>query len=327
MTLTLVAPPRELLEAHEVFVKDEKPFQARARLLQALWREARGFPIGAHGHHERLGSQLALPEAKTSLANFLTPTIGEVATTALRTKQRGAVMQPTRLFGNLLSSQPLCFNLFGELAADLELAARVLRRLGRSDVARVIAVRFEWSPGRGDARYTSDKSAFDVFVEYERAHVPTESHGSESGGRAFLGFEVKYHETLGGKPGKHRARYDEVADAMRVFVPVRDALRKNPLQQIWCDHLLAGSMLLADRQWTSGASVLLYPKDNPQCADAIARYRRHLVSAETFDAWTLETVVDALRSETDAAWVQAFHERYLDFTRVDEAIAAASAVS
>lgn len=327
MTLTLVAAPRGLLEAHEVFVKGEKPFQARARLLQALWREARGLPIGAHGHHERLGSQLALPEAKTSLANFLTPTIGEVAKTALRTKQRGAVMQPTRLFGNLLSSQPLCFNLFGELAADLELAARVLRRLGRSDVAKVIAVRFEWSPGRGDARYTSDKSAFDVFVEYERAHVPTESHGSESGGRAFLGFEVKYHETLGGQPGKHRARYDEVADAMQVFVPARDALRKNPLQQIWCDHLLAGSMLLADREWTSGASVLLYPKDNPQCVEAIARYRRHLVSAETFDAWTLETVVEALRAETDASWVQAFHERYLDFTRVDEAIAAASAVS
>src|SRR5690606_21724272 len=111
----------------------------------------------------------------------------------------------------------------------------------------------------------------------------TESRGSESGGRAFLGFEVKYHETLGGKPGKHRARYDEVADAMKVFVPARDALRKNPLQQIWCDHLLAGSMLLADPEWTSGASVLLYPKDDPQCADAIARYRRHLVSAETFD--------------------------------------------
>src|SRR5690606_28050840 len=111
-------------------------------------------------------------------------------------------------------------------------------------------------------------------------------------------------------------------DAMKVFVPARDALRKNPLQQIWCDHLLAGSMLLADPEWTSGASVLLYPRDNPQCADAIARYRRHLVSAETFDAWTLETFVDALRAETDATWVQAFHERYLDFTPVDEAIAA-----
>ncbi|MCU0672870.1 MAG: hypothetical protein MUE69_08790 [Myxococcota bacterium] len=322
MTLALVAPPRGLLEAHEVFVKGEKPFQARARLLQALWREAHGLPIGGHGDHERLGSHLALPEAKTSLANFLTPTIAEVAKTSLRTKQRGAVMQPTRLFGNLLSSQPLCFNLFGELAADLDLAARVLRRLGRSDVAKVIAIRFEWSPGRGDARYTSDKSAFDVFVEYERAHVPTESRDSESEGRAFLGFEVKYHETLGGKPGKHRARYDEVADAMNVFVPARDALRKNPLQQIWCDHLLAGSMLLADPEWTSGTSVLLYPKDNPQCADAIARYRRHLVSAETFDAWTLESFANALRAETDATWVQAFDERYLDFTPVDDAIAA-----
>ena len=37
----------------------------------------------------------------------------------------GQLIQEDRLFANLLSSQPLCFNLFGELARDLELLAVV----------------------------------------------------------------------------------------------------------------------------------------------------------------------------------------------------------
>ncbi|QDG52136.1 hypothetical protein FIV42_15710 [Persicimonas caeni] len=44
-----------------------------------------------------------------------------------------------RIFNNLLSSQPLCFNLFGELQQNLELATEVFRTLaeGRmNDAAR-----------------------------------------------------------------------------------------------------------------------------------------------------------------------------------------------
>lgn len=314
-------PPRALLEEHHVLVDSDGTFQARARLLQALWRESKGFPIGSTPHRPQLGSHLASPWATETLANFLSPTVREVVRRTLAERQRGSLMEEGRLMHNLLGSQPLCFNLFGELSADLDLAARVLRRLGRTDVERVHAIEMEWSPGRGDLRFTGDSSAFDVFVVYEVV-------GAKSGSkRAFLAFEVKYHEDLRDDPAEHKARYDEVAEAMCAFVPDRAGLRVAPLQQIWRDHLLVGSMRIAEPDsWAAGTFVFLAPRDNPQCTKAVAAYRRFLdpalPGAKTFDAWTLESFADALRAETDASWVRGLVERYLDFTPVDEAIAA-----
>ena len=65
-------------------------------------------------------------------------------------------------------------------------------------------MRFEHSPGRGDARYTGDRSAFDVFVE----------HSTPAGARGFIGIEVKYHEGLNDAGSSDKVRYDAMADAM-----------------------------------------------------------------------------------------------------------------
>src|SRR5258708_4957582 len=97
-------------------------------------------------------------------------------------------------------SQPLCFNLFGELAENRELASRVLRRLSGGRVAAVTEIEFEHSPGRGDAkRFTGDRSAFDTTT---------------ADTRGFAGIEVKYHEDLDDSPSPHRERYDEIAAKM-----------------------------------------------------------------------------------------------------------------
>ena len=63
--------------------------------------------------------------ANTGL-NFLTPGIIALA------KQRiaeGPGAEPFRLLRNMLSSQPMCFNLFGELALDLDNAAELVQAL------------------------------------------------------------------------------------------------------------------------------------------------------------------------------------------------------
>ena len=91
---------------------------------------------------------------------------------------------------------------------------------------------FEFSPGRGDVRFTGDRSAFDVYVRYK-----TQSNGS-----GFIGIEVKYHEGLNDPVAEHRRRYDEVASEMGCFLTGKlPALREKPLQQIWRDHLLVGA--------------------------------------------------------------------------------------
>lgn len=299
--------PQKLLARHYVCVASDDAFQQRARLLQALWREARGLPIGEQ-RGVPLGSRIAPAFARTTGAAFLTPTIREVVAHALSEgRDPGQLVDVDRLYANLLSSQPLCFNLFAEASRDLALATRAFRTLAPTRIERVLAVEFERSPGRGDARFTGDRSAFDVFVTYV----------SPRGRRGFLGIEVKYHESLGDAAASHRDRYDEVAATMGCFVAERDALRSRPYQQIWRDHLLAGALVAAGVGFDEGAFVFLAPRDNGACARAVSGYRSHLTDEATFLALSLEDVHAALAPEGDATWHDAFFARYLDFARVE----------
>jgi hypothetical protein len=309
------AAVRALALQHHVLVAADNPFQRRARLLQALWREEQGLPIGEH-RGEPLGSQLAMPEAREGLLNFLTEGIRRVVRAEVLdpVKARDKLYGQPRLFDNLLSSQPLCFNLFAELQGDLALTTRVLRSLTDGMVEKVTAIEFEHSPGRGDAAYTGDRSAFDVFIEFVDA----------DGYKGFLGVEVKYHEGLGDKPAPHRDRYDEVAEKMRCFRRGSpDRLKTKPLQQIWRDHLLAGALLRDQRSaYRHGVFVFLYPNDNDRCASAVQDYRACLSDETSFRSWTLERLLEAVRAASGGPWAEAFADRYLAFEKIDRALAA-----
>ena len=294
----------QLCREHHAFVAADNDFQRRARLLQSLWREHHGLPIGEH-RGAPLGSRLAMPFAEESLANYLTETVRAVARAEVLDpeRSRGKLFGRPRIFNDLLSSQPLCFNLFGELQADLDLASRALGRVTSGRIERVTAIHFEHSPGRGDVTYTGDRSAFDVFIEY----------ATPSGARGFAGIEVKYHEDLADRPSPHRARYDEIARASGAFVPeTLPQLRQKPLQQIWRDHLLALSLLQDPRAgYAEGFFVFLHPQGNDRCASAAADYARHLARDGTFLPLTLEALATAIQVDARHSWIDAFVERYL----------------
>lgn len=291
----------DLLRKHHVLVPTDNAFQQRARLRQALWREENGHPVGLH-RGQPLGSLVELDYAKRTLANFLTDTIRDVVRHDVLGPGRDpdSLINENRLLANLLSSQPLCFNLFGELARDLDLATRASSAMAPTRVGRVTKIVFEHSPGRRDPRFTGDRSAFDVFVEYD----------SPVGKRGFLGVEVKYHEALNDAAAEHRPRYDELADAMGCFPADRAKLRAKPLQQIWRDHLLSGALVRGGLGYEEGAFVFLHPEGNVACANAVAKYRKQLTSDATFHVWTLEAVLAALRRSSSGAWVALVERRY-----------------
>jgi hypothetical protein len=305
----MIRLPRRVLTEHHAFVASDNPFQAEARLLQALWRETEGLPIGEH-RGEPLGSRLAMPGAEALLSNYVTENIRSVVRREVldQAQARGKLFGRPRIFNDLLSSQPLCFNIFGELSLDLDLASRAFARLTGGRVATVTAIDFEHSPGRGDAKYTGDRSAFDVFVQFRTA----------SGKKGFVGIEVKYHEALGDSPAPHRVRYDELAALMGAFDPAAASsrLQEKPLQQIWRDHLLAGSLLATD-EFEDGFFVFLYPERNVACEAAIREYRSCLVSEDTFDAWTLEQFMAAVLEAGGGRWAGTVVERYLNFAKLD----------
>ena len=177
-------------------------------------------------------------------------------------------------------------------------------------VSAVTGIRFEYSPARRDERYTGDRSAFDVFIE----------HLTPAGEPGFIGIEVKYHESLEQQAREPKPRSLQLTREMGCFDAERvQELQAKPLEQIWRDHLLAGAMLVVEPKWKSGLYVFLYPQDNVPCQHAVAAYQRCLTDSDTFAVVTLEKVVTALRTQTNAEWVKALARRYLAWQRVEQA--------
>ena len=124
-------------------------------------------------------------ESANAGLNFLTPGIIALA------KQRiaeGPGAEPFRLLRNMLSSQPMCFNLFGELALDLDNAAELVQALWGTSAIRVTCIRFDWAPAPA-AEYLDDGTAFDAFIEYE----------TDEGRMGFTGIETKLRERFSPK--------------------------------------------------------------------------------------------------------------------------------
>lgn len=295
---------RDILKLHHCFVAGDNAWQQHARLTQALWRERQGHPAGSH-RDALLGSRLTPADGEPpKLSNYTTEQAQrQVEKAVAAAHDTGAFLSRPRLWVDLLSSQPLCFNLFGPLAEDLDLATAALSLLW-PQIVQVTEIKFEWSPGLGDQRYTGNRSAFDVFVAYEG-----------DGGRGFLGIEVKYHENLRGSPAVDPdLRYPKIAGAHGIFR--HDALPKLqalPLQQLWLDHLLALQLRVSsDDGWDEGTFVFLSPTGNVNCTAAARQYRRCLTNSETFDPRTLDEVVQAIRLATNDPWATALYERYLD---------------
>jgi len=302
----------QLAARYHALEKGDNLFQRRARILQSMWRVEQGYPVGEHlGRQGKrlIGSRLAMPWAQATLANFLNETIRQVVRNEVLNsdKRAGKLYAVPRLYNDLLSSQPLCFNLFGELQQDLTLASRTFGDLMPAHVKQVTAIEFEYSPGRSTATYTADQSAFDVYVAFRTPHDQP----------GFVGIEVKYHENLKNAAARHRSRYDEVAELMGCFKHERLALlRQHPLQQIWRDHLLAGSLRQADH-FKVGFFAVLYPEGNVNCATALQAYRDCLTNDDSFITWTLEQFTSTIRHHTQAQWIDMFVERYLNFDKLE----------
>jgi len=232
--------PVAVLKKHQVHEKYDNRFQACARLIQAIWREEQGLPIGIHhgrlGRKRRLGSLLS-PAAAEAGRNFLTPAVAHYARRMIAYQEPGAMIDERRLMTNLLSSMCLSAHLAAPLAFDLDLATRVIKRLLPAiDVQSVKSVLFEHSPGRQDPELTGDRSAFDVAIVYVR----------QDGQRGLLGLEIKFSESLQDPtPAELNPRYDDLAEASGLFKePASALLRVNPLQQLFREHLLAQATVM-----------------------------------------------------------------------------------
>lgn len=218
--------PDLLREAHCWFAVDRvagdeaaTAWRRRARRRQVAWREARGHDPGTSPYDgsivrdrqpSKVGSRLPLRLAERDGLNFLTEAAREAVRHRLAHPEPHQMLAEDRLWADLLSSMPLCFNVFGEAWREPARARSVVELLAPGAPAGDVEVIFEHSPGRLDAMYLGNRTAFDMAF-----------HVGEGVSRGIVGVETKYHEHPVREPrpeGERLRRYEEVAERSGVFV-------------------------------------------------------------------------------------------------------------
>lgn len=302
----ILNPTIEELKRFSAYYSADTLFAAYARLLQSKWRESKGYPVG------KLGNYIDSEYAKREKVNFLTDNVKDcVDESIIQARINGGMIAEPRIWNNLLSSQPLCFNLFGEMYYDHGLATDFFNAFFPEKVKTVEKLSFEYSPNRGNLNYTGDHSAFDVFIEYK-------NHKSESG---FIGIEVKYAESLKEESSRkaehhfdlHKEQYLRLTHESKVFkFDSIGNLKIPPISQIWRDHLLS---IATQQDFSEGFFVFLFPSLNTECKVGVSRYISQLVSSSEemtgFYPRHLESFIGTLKGLRSDPWVIELANRYL----------------
>ncbi|MFZ9628394.1 MAG: PGN_0703 family putative restriction endonuclease [Ilumatobacteraceae bacterium] len=305
---------------------DLTAWRQAARRHQATYRVAHGWPAGRTRRNRRgpaewrpIGSRVDLDYATAHACNFLGSDIVDAVRHRLQpsNRQPHQTLDETRLWCDLLSSMPMCFNLFGSLWGQPERAASVVERWFPEMMlpAATVTVHFEWSPGRRDPEWLGDRTAFDVMIEIATV-----------GSRHLIGIETKYHEAPATPARRtkeaaalapHRstaaARYREVAAAAAMFRdPAEvDRITSKKVEQVWRDHLLALACHQHAKGWDRVQHVLVAPSGNPAWGPLVDEYRSLLTpkAAETVEYRTVEQLLDSAGSALPHA--HEFRTRYL----------------
>lgn len=313
------APSREELEAAACWDRSDviprnpamTAFRQLTRLHQARWRSRHDLPIGSQPYAPRpgadgrpVGSRIALDYARETGANLLTRAARDAARRRMAIVEREQSIDHQRLWADLLSSEALTFNLFGDLAADLALADRLVRTWFPDVPGRVSDVRFLHSPGRLDPQWLNSLRAFDAAFVLAR----------DDGTNGIVAVDVTYHERLKPETPKPENlwRYREVHERSAAFTPeaFERVKGRSDLWSPWLEQLLLFSMLQhPSGAWTWGRFVIVHPAANVEMADMCHRYRELLADRATFRSTTLEEVLASGALSSRA--VRMVRERYL----------------
>lgn len=312
------APPRELLDRYNAYYKGDPPFRAWCRLKQSVYREKKEWKAGRvrSGDDRTLGNYLTDSDAERG-NNFLSPQIFESAKKRIKAKVKGEVIQPDRLFRNMLTSQTLCFNLFLPQMDSLDLANKIWTTLYPKLVRKVTRVLVEYSPGRADTEnYTGDKSAFDAYVEFDRV----------AGGRGMIGIEVKYTDSFSGskKVGSSKSDINSRKALERVYTKSQlysetgwSACKAMRTEQLWRTHLLAESMR-DSHKFDSVVYMVLHAAGDEECFSLLPEYIKNFKDLDAVERVFLQKTLEDFCGETskilksdELGWIQDFQERYL----------------
>ena len=295
-------------------------FANYAKLLQSKWRDKKGYPIAKLNETDNYGHFIDKDFAINEEVNYLTENIQKLVIKELEIK---ATIQE-HIYENLLSSKSLCYNLFGELHFNHELATSLFKNIFPKstspyseklpEIGEVTAILFNYSPYNNKAINEADKATFDVFIKYT----------SDEGKKGFIGIDVKYAETLNEEADeatenykKYENEYLKLATEDLFLKENLNNFKKPQLFYFWGKHLLSIS-LLKNNLYEEGFFLFLFPYGNEECYKEANLYRAQQKfpyrwnEHQTGYYWRfLDEFIDNLDKLVNQNWMTELKERYL----------------
>lgn len=279
---------------------------ARYRALQSWYRQE---VLGVLPGRNRRGRVIAsmLPEEaliERPGLNFITPEAGANASKrAGEVSRTGGTLDEDRLRRNMLSSMPMCFNVFGSLREHPDLP-QLLSEVFELDVFSIDLVECEWAPER--TAHLHDRTAFDAFVAYK----------DSSGQSCLLAIETKYTEPFSQKEHDSQLYRQVTAGSGYFREGASERLIGRATNQMWRMTMLGASMMNRG-DFESGTVAVMSLADDRRARAAVDGVRAEVVD-ETFVKFApLEDLVEtAKRYQGLRGWGIDFATRYLDLTPV-----------
>lgn len=314
--------------------KGDSPFVAKCRKLQSIYREEIGEKIAPYtdryGNVHYYGNYIEngdIPkESGDGWKNFLTECAFKHAKDRVENKKEYETIEKDRLFNNLLSSQPMAFNLFCPLMQMLEesteRATKVIKAaLPDYPIQEVTKIALEFIPGK-DKELTGDKSAMDAIIRF------VDTNGKDG----FIAVETKYSENLGKnaaykKDGKGkklpRAQSIDAIRKLRCFTKdVEENIIKGniPLTQIYRNFLLSEAYGFYNE--LQSYSIILAPKKHPTTQKELESLTNVLRDEykDKIKEIKLEDFVNALINNCSGEYrvvFERFYDRYLNFEKLN----------
>jgi hypothetical protein len=197
-----------------------KDFTEKCRDLQGSYREHLGEPRGVGPHFKNGKPQVnMLVDGEKTGKNFVNDFTFNYAKRRVENKQPHETIDEYRLFNNMLSSQPMAFNLFCPFIQMLEQGkAEVVSRIFQNifpdkHIGEVTEVGLEYL--HTDIKnYLNDLTAMDAIVRYK----------DTEGKPAFIAIETKYTDVLNEKTSRRRnVEYDKWIKQLGMFKPDTEA--------------------------------------------------------------------------------------------------------
>lgn len=279
---------------------------SRYRALQSWYRQERlEVPPGRDLRGRTIASMLPA-EALIDRPglNFITPeAAGYASTRAGQVVASGGTLDGDRLRRNMLSSMPMCFNIFGSLRVQPEFPA-LMNELFAIDVASIEAVECEWAPDR--TLHLNDRTAFDAFVVYR----------DPGDRRCFLAIETKYTEPFSQKEYDSQLYRDVTVGSGYFIEGASKHLVGRATNQMWRMTMLAASMLHR-KDFDDGSVAVLSLANDRHARAAVEGVRAQVVNYEFVKSVSLEDLaMAASRYASLRSWATAFQTRYLDLSPV-----------